>query len=146
MAIVRSARSARASLLLVLVSVLGLAGCDSFSSLTVNCQVGIKNDGGEVGSCQFTNSGRNVAQSCVKVHVVRPARETSTGTDGEERTYVSLPLCSGPVEPVTVSEPTPLVFADADLRTVAEACMQRVDGEDRFACHFKIEEVGGPKR
>lgn len=134
------------TLLTTLGSILVLAsasGCDSFSNLTVNCQVGIKNDGQEVAGCQFTNTGRGVAQSCVKVHVLKPAQEDLEGLPaGQARTFVSDTLCSGPVEPGAVTDPAQLAFSDADARTVAESCVRRVEGEPHFVCQFKIEELG----
>jgi len=208
-----SVRGALTVLAVLLVAGGLLVGCDSFSNLTVNCQVGVKNEGAEgviseeseattlvaaweddrlpgveqtlvvggdltntyvvqnvgdsgivldrplnaspgerirvqtdhIAGCQFQNTGRAAASGCVRVHVLRPADERYEGLPlGEEKTFVSEPLCSGNVEPGMRTDPQELSFTDADAQTVAESCVRTVDGKRSFHCQFKIEEVAAP--
>lgn len=116
-------------------------GCDTFSNLTVNCQVGVKNDNNPIAGCEFRNTGKEVTDGCIIVHVVRNPTDDEAKKDLPAE-FVSEKLCSGDVQPGKTTDPLELRFEKFESRAVAEACVQAKDeGSPEFKCEFKIEEV-----
>ncbi|OIP32967.1 MAG: hypothetical protein AUK47_19795 [Deltaproteobacteria bacterium CG2_30_63_29] len=118
-----------------------VTGCDTFSNLTVNCQVGVKNDNNPIAGCEFRNTGKAVTNGCINVHVVRNPTDDKTKKDLPAE-FVSETLCSGDVQPGKTTDPLKLRFERFESRVVAEACVETKDGgKPEFKCEFKIEEV-----
>ena len=133
------------------------AGCDRFSNLSVNCQIGVQDNGQPTAGCEFANTGTEVTEGCVIVHVERPA---NTDQNREVETWKSEKVCSGHVQPCSGrrpgnsgrweaqayceerTDPIQLDFGHGDNGlTVARACVEDNDGENHFICALRIEEV-----
>ncbi len=137
---------------LFLAGLLTLAACDNFSNVTVNCQVGMKNlaamqrDGEQlpladpsIAHCEFRNHGNRPAATCIKVHLFPADCDHPKGEC--PAAFVSSPRCSGTIQPQSTTSALPLDFPNASIQQVAAACVTEDNGEPRFHCDIKLEEV-----
>lgn len=129
------------SLAACLVVASGISGCDAFSKVAVNCQLGIRNTEEHVGACEFRNTGREDAEACIRLHVLR-SDKLKEKQDAMPQSFTSEKLCSGIIKPGELSDARPLAFPEYRIEEVNEACVLRdSDNKPSFHCQFEVEEL-----